>query len=177
MTVSIGRHRWAGPRDARRPRSVRDRGLRLLLRAPRSPDGIRTRATALRGRRARPLHNGAVSGTERTRHEKKPYREGGISPNRTTLPWTRAGVPGLEPRMTEPETVVLPITPYPKGFHSERRLAAFCGGEPSGNVTGRPPNPQIGSSAGPRPPRRDRGPPRRPRRCRGPRGRARAPAY
>ena len=26
----------------------------------RSPDGIRTRATALRGRRARPLHNGAV---------------------------------------------------------------------------------------------------------------------
>ena len=29
-----------------------------------SPDGIRTRATALRGRRARPLHNGAI---ERTR--------------------------------------------------------------------------------------------------------------
>ncbi len=27
----------------------------------RSPDGIRTRATALRGRRARPLHNGAVA--------------------------------------------------------------------------------------------------------------------
>ena len=27
-----------------------------------SPDGIRTRATALRGRRARPLHNGALSG-------------------------------------------------------------------------------------------------------------------
>ena len=26
----------------------------------RSPDGVRTRATALRGRRARPLHNGAV---------------------------------------------------------------------------------------------------------------------
>ena len=26
----------------------------------RSPDGIRTRATALRGRRARPLHNGAM---------------------------------------------------------------------------------------------------------------------
>ena len=25
-----------------------------------SPDGIRTRATALRGRRARPLHNGAT---------------------------------------------------------------------------------------------------------------------
>ena len=28
-----------------------------------SPDGIRTRATALRGRRARPLHNGAVPST------------------------------------------------------------------------------------------------------------------
>lgn len=26
-----------------------------------------------------------------------------------------AGVPGLEPRTTEPETAVLPITPYPKG--------------------------------------------------------------
>ncbi len=27
---------------------------------------------------------------------------------------TMAGIPGLEPRMTVPETVVLPITPYPK---------------------------------------------------------------
>jgi hypothetical protein len=32
---------------------------RLLLTS--SPDGIRTRATALRGRRARPLHNGALA--------------------------------------------------------------------------------------------------------------------
>ena len=32
-----------------------------------------------------------------------------------------AGIPGLEPRMTEPETVVLPITPYPNG--SLRTLA------------------------------------------------------
>ena len=31
-----------------------------LWEGPCSPDGIRTRATALRGRRARPLHNGAV---------------------------------------------------------------------------------------------------------------------
>ncbi len=29
---------------------------------------------------------------------------------------TMAGVPGLEPRTTEPETAVLPITPYPKVF-------------------------------------------------------------
>src|SRR5699024_7941456 len=27
----------------------------------------------------------------------------------------RAGVPGFEPRLTEPESVVLPITPYPNG--------------------------------------------------------------
>jgi hypothetical protein len=27
-----------------------------------------------------------------------------------------AGVPGLEPRLTEPESVVLPITPYPTGL-------------------------------------------------------------
>lgn len=31
----------------------------------------------------------------------------------TKLLWRSAGIPGLEPRMTEPETVVLPITPYP----------------------------------------------------------------
>ncbi len=39
-----------------------DEGPRPCGRGPsrRSPDGIRTRATALRGRRARPLHNGAV---------------------------------------------------------------------------------------------------------------------
>ena len=28
---------------------------------------------------------------------------------------TSAGVPGLEPRTSEPESLVLPITPYPKG--------------------------------------------------------------
>ena len=27
-----------------------------------------------------------------------------------------AGVPGLEPRLTEPESAGLPITPYPKAF-------------------------------------------------------------
>ncbi len=37
-----------------------------------------------------------------------------------------AGVPGLEPRMAEPESAVLPITPYPNdlGF----RFVAGCGG-------------------------------------------------
>src|SRR5690606_14047812 len=31
-----------------------------------------------------------------------------------------AGVPGLEPRLTEPESVVLPITPYPTACGSSR---------------------------------------------------------
>ena len=43
-----------------------------------SPDGIRTRATALRGRRARPLHNGALAGVSptcaRALSAVKPYR-------------------------------------------------------------------------------------------------------
>ena len=55
-----------------------------------SPDRIRTGATALRGRRPRPLDDG-------------------------DLLRCCAGVPGLEPRLTEPESVGLPITPYPKG--------------------------------------------------------------
>ena len=41
----------------------------------------------------------------------------------------RAGVPGLEPRLAEPESAGLPITPYPKG---------------RGNYTGRSPRAQNG---------------------------------
>src|SRR3954447_20175634 len=37
---------------------------------------------------------------------------------RRTTGWSRAGVPGLEPRLTEPESVVLPITPYPMGVQA-----------------------------------------------------------
>src|SRR6476661_9130168 len=57
----------------------------------------------------------------------------------------RAGIPGLEPRMTVPETVVLPITPYPKGYHSQRARRP-SGGEPRSDTTGRPEPAQIGSS-------------------------------
>ena len=32
-----------------------------------------------------------------------------------------AGIPGLEPRLTEPESVGLPITPYPK-WHYESKF-------------------------------------------------------
>src|SRR5690349_24080874 len=59
-----------------------------------SPERIRTAATALRGRRPRPLDDGAPE-TSRWCNERT------------------AGVPGLEPRLTEPESVGLPITPYP----------------------------------------------------------------
>jgi hypothetical protein len=67
-----------------------------------SPDRIRTGATALRGRRARPLHNGAM------------WLAPQIGTQSNWAP-TGAGVPGLEPRLTEPESVGLPITPYPIG--------------------------------------------------------------
>src|SRR4051812_50167681 len=36
-----------------------------------------------------------------------------------------AGVPGLEPRLTEPETVGLPITPSPMGRRSPRRRREY----------------------------------------------------
>ena len=75
-----------------------------------SPDGIRTRATALRGRRARPLHNGAPSMIILTTRPRQPSN----SLVRGRIPGlVVAGVLGLEPRLTEPESVGLPITLYP----------------------------------------------------------------
>src|SRR5436190_329529 len=73
-----------------------------------SPERIRTAATALRGRRPRPLDDGAL--------------ETSLWCNERT-----AGVPGLEPRLTEPESVGLPITPYPirpvrRGRPAERKV-------------------------------------------------------
>ena len=65
-----------------------------------------------------------------------------------------AGVPGLEPRLTEPESVVLPITPYPTGCpypgppispnqHRARmvvdRLCRLPLGCPGGGIYGSPP--------------------------------------
>jgi hypothetical protein len=98
-----------------------------------SPDGIRTRATALRGRRARPLHNGAMARRPDETVPKQP---------RATAMSGFAGVLGLEPRMAVPETAVLPITPYPKGV-SELRCA--WGSETEGRLyrTGHgPPKPR-----------------------------------
>src|SRR5690348_12245666 len=64
-----------------------------------SPDRIRTGATALRGRRPGPLDDGA--------------RTSDLQRYSTAANGYGAGVPGLEPRLTEPESVGLPITPYP----------------------------------------------------------------
>src|SRR4051794_25122041 len=77
----------------------------------RTPDRIRTGATALRGRRARPLHNGGshCCWNNLRNFTWKPLRR----TNRRPLDGDLAGILGLEPRLTGPEPVVLPITPYP----------------------------------------------------------------
>ena len=80
----------------------------------RTPDRIRTGATALRGRRARPLHNG---GSHCVEQPAELYL--GVSQTCQSPPFSTAaggdfaGILGLEPRLTGPEPVVLPITPYP----------------------------------------------------------------
>ena len=92
------------------------------------PSGIRTRVTAVRGQRTRPLYDGAkYFPAAFPLHKLSEYfTHFAMVSNRLTgwkptdsLPrkglQTRAGIPGLEPRMTVPETVVLPITPYPNG--------------------------------------------------------------
>ena len=65
----------------------------------RSPDGIRTRVAGLRSQSPRPLDDGALVFFH--------------------LNLYIAGVPGLEPRLTEPESAGLPITPYPKNSRSK----------------------------------------------------------
>ena len=56
----------------------------------------------MRGRSTRPLYDGAATSVRRL-----------------------AGIPGLEPRTKEPETFVLPITPYPITLLSYRSVFAF----------------------------------------------------
>ena len=111
-------------------------GLAFLVR---SPDRIRTGVTALRGRRPRPLDDGAVlcepcgtgvaSAVQTTvsppvrptggravmlRHEQaRTFVASALAPSPGSQ---AAGVPGLEPRLTGPEPVGLPITPYPNGI-------------------------------------------------------------
>src|SRR4051812_34544426 len=78
--------------DAPRARKTKPEQYRKA----RTPDQVRTGVTALRGRRPRPLDDGGWT-----------YMTGDIA--------SFAGVPGLEPRLAEPESAGLPITPYPIG--------------------------------------------------------------
>ena len=109
-----------------------------------SPDGIRTRATALRGRRPRPLDDGARNFVLLWKLSKHSFQKFGVKIGRTS-----AGVPGLEPRMAVPETAVLPITPYPNGrsrtaellgsaarLGPKKRLPAYCRDLPNRMVKG-----------------------------------------
>lgn len=83
-----------------------------------SPERIRTAVTALRGRRPRPLDDGAGTfppGTgSGTRDPEGPGSAGrlGRPGGRPRSTLARGG--GLEPPITGPEPVVLPITPPPK---------------------------------------------------------------
>lgn len=81
-----------------------------------SPDRIRTGATALRGRRPRPLDDGARTCFSCFAALSSGAAELYQRPATDVLAGPSvAGVPGLEPRLTEPESVGLPITPYPSG--------------------------------------------------------------
>ena len=72
----------------------------------RSPEGIRTLVAGLRSQSPRPLDDGALVSSKMIAFGFHFL----VSKNITLF----AGVPGLEPRLTEPESAGLPITPYPK---------------------------------------------------------------
>ena len=82
-----------------------------------TPDGIRTHATGVRGRRPRPLDDGGLGSFPGFPGAILFFLAGENLPEAITRPaggsLSAAGVPGLEPRLTGPEPVVLPITPYP----------------------------------------------------------------
>ena len=81
-----------------------------------TPDRIRTGATAVRGRRARPLHNGGMYCCDPREAMRNSSRQLRSLPKSAALrDRDLAGILGLEPRITGPEPVVLPITPYPTG--------------------------------------------------------------
>jgi hypothetical protein len=134
----VDRHGPVGLAGMHDPRPVVGRGVLGTS----SPDGIRTRATALRGRRARPLHNGALADADESltgfsAAEEAPGKGSclRISPH-AHVRAINAGVQGLEPRLTEPESVVLPITPYPIGVSLSARPSRRSDGDPRMNLTG-----------------------------------------
>src|SRR5690554_5998888 len=76
------------------------------------------------------------------------------------VPTDNAGVPGLEPRLSEPESLVLPITPYPMGYDGRSTTGAQADVLPAGNSTrahwcgpnrtpDRPTGSNVGRGAGP----------------------------
>src|SRR6478736_2152768 len=101
-----------------------------------TPDGIRTRATALRGRRARPLHNGGLFRAHRADATLS------AAPRESQIV-VLAGVLGLEPRLTGPEPVGLPITPYPMGSARSAGSTA-CGANRGSKIHIRRSPPPIG---------------------------------
>jgi hypothetical protein len=79
-----------------------------------SPEGIRTLVAGLRSQSPRPLDDGAMPCITRTRY--------------LLVVLYCAGVPGLEPRLTEPESAGLPITPYPKAVEPCTAMAKNTSG-------------------------------------------------
>lgn len=97
-----------------------------------------------------------VGGPIDRRHRRRIGPEQNSEPETATRPddagrVDRAGVPGLEPRLTEPESVVLPITPYPKGYRfpvavdgRPRATHRSPGATREGTLSGHDDGPQIG---------------------------------
>ncbi len=87
------------------------------------------------------LEASADERAEKTRTPRVPTGSSSIASSSSLISGLRknamAGVPGLEPRTTEPESAVLPITPYPKGVPACRRhkglLYARQAGTPNRN--------------------------------------------
>ena len=83
-----------------------------------SPEGIRTLVADLRSQSPRPLDDGAALFIYTSFLHF--YTELLLTRAfRTGVDLFCAGVPGLEPRLAEPESEGLPITPYPKAFDGQ----------------------------------------------------------
>jgi hypothetical protein len=91
---------------------------RCLRTSQGGPEGIRTLVAGLRSQSPRPLDDGALEFPKAITYG---FRF-------TYVELSFAGVPGLEPRLTEPESAGLPITPYPKrrslGYRRNHRAKA-----------------------------------------------------
>ncbi len=78
-----------------------------------SPEGIRTLVAGLRSQSPRPLDDGAL---DFLKSDRLTATGSSCIFNYGYLVVYCAGVPGLEPRLTEPESAGLPITPYPNAL-------------------------------------------------------------